>query len=141
MPISQYDLQRIIAVLADEEELKATVKGSLKGGILAGITTTVGGLVAGPPGLMVGGIIGGALAYNTAEDFKPVSQIINNLNAYERQLLYDYMKDIIDNLTVDDYVSLMALVSGGPDLFLRTQLIDRTVEFLRSQLKVQLASS
>lgn len=140
MPISQYDLQRVIAVLADEEELKATVKGSLKGGLLAGITTTLGGLVFGPPGLMVGGIVGGALAYNTSEDFKPVSQIINDLNAYERQLLYDYMKDIIDNLTVDDYVSLMALITGGPGLLLRTQLIDRTVDFLRSQLKVQLTS-
>jgi hypothetical protein len=140
MPISCQDLQRVVSVLADEEELKATVKGSLKGGIIACISTTVGGLVAGPPGMMMGGIIGGALAYNTAEAFKPVSQIINDLNAHQRQLLYDYMKDIIDNLTVDDYVSLMALVSGGPGLLLRTQIVERTVEFLGSQLKVQLTS-
>ncbi|XP_020915528.1 protein C19orf12 homolog [Exaiptasia diaphana] len=136
MPISQYDLQRVISVIADEEELKATVKGSIKGGLVAGISTTVGGLLAGPVGLLVGGVVGGAIAYSSAESFKPVSQIINDLNAHQRQLLYDYMKDIIDNLSIEDYVTLMALVSGDGGLVLRKQLITRTIDFLGEHLKL-----
>ena len=70
MPVSPTDLQRVMAILADEDELKATVKSSGLGGVIAGITTTVGGLVAGPPGLLVGGAIGGALAYSSAGTFQ-----------------------------------------------------------------------
>lgn len=138
MPVSPTDLQRVMAILADEDELKATVKSSALGGVIAGITTTVGGLVAGPPGLLVGGAIGGALAYSSAESFKPVSQIIKGMNAHERQLLYDTMRDIIDNLAVDDYLALMAFLSGGPGMLIRQQLMDRMVSFLRDQMRLQM---
>lgn len=136
MPVSQSDLQRVIAVIADEDELKATVKGSVQGGLVAGLSTTVGGLLAGPAGLFIGGVIGGAIAYSTAESFKPVSQIINNLDAHRRQLLYDYMKDIIDNLDIEDYVTFMALVSGEGGILLRRQLTTRTINFLSEHLKL-----
>ena len=138
MPVSPTDLQRVMAILADEDELKATVKSSGLGGVIAGITTTVGGLVAGPPGLLVGGAIGGALAYSSAGTFKPVSQIIKEMNAHERQLLYDTMRDIIDNLAVDDYLALMAFLSGGPGMLIRQQLMDRMVSFLRDQMRLQM---
>ena len=138
MPVSPTDLQRVMAILADEDELKATVKSSGLGGVIAGITTTVGGLVAGPPGLLVGGAIGGALAYSSAGTFKPVSQIIKEMNAHERQLLYDTMRDIIDNLAVEDYLALMAFLSGGPGMLIRQQLMDRMVSFLRDQMRLQM---
>lgn len=138
MPISPTDLQRVMAILADEDELKATVKNSGYGGIIAGLTTTVGGLLAGPPGLLVGGAVGGALAYSSTGSFKPVSQIIKDMNAHERQLLYDTMRDIIDNLAVDDYLALMAFLSGGPGLAVRQQLMDRMASFMRDQMRVQM---
>ncbi|KAJ7360487.1 hypothetical protein OS493_015588 [Desmophyllum pertusum] len=61
---------RVMAILADEDQLKVTVKSSGYGGLIAGITTTIGGLVAGPPGLLVGGALGGALAYSSAGNFQ-----------------------------------------------------------------------
>ena len=138
MPISPTDLQRVMAILADEDELKATIKSSGFGGLVAGITTAVGGLVAGPAGFLVGGAVGGALAYSSAGSFKPVSQIIKDMNAHERQLLYDTMKDIIDNLRIDDYLALITFLSGGPGLLIRQQLIDRMVLFLRDQMRIQM---
>ena len=139
MPVSVTDLQRVMAILADEDQLKVTVKSSAYGGVIAGITTTVGGLLAGPPGLLVGGAVGGALAYSTAGNFKPASQVIRGMNAHDRQLLYDNVRDIIDNLAFDDYLALMAFLSGGPGLLIRQQLMDRMVSFLREQMRLQMA--
>jgi len=136
MPISHSDLQRVVAVIADEEKLKATVKGSVKGGLVAGLTTTAGGLLAGPIGLLVGGVVGGAIAYSTSQDFEPVSQIINDLDAHQRQLLYDYMKDIIDNLNIEDYITFMAILSGDGGGLIRRQIVSRTIDFLGHELKL-----
>ena len=140
MPLSMVEVQRVMAVLADEDQLKVTVKSSAYGGVVAGVTTTVGGLLAGPPGLLIGGAVGGLLAYKSAGNFRPVSQIINDMNAHERQLLYDTIKDIIDNLHIDDYLALIAFLSGGPGLLVRQQLMDRMVSFLRDQMRLQMAN-
>ena len=129
-----------MAILADEDQLKVTMKNSAYGGVVAGVTTTVGGLLGGPPGLLLGGALGGILAYKSAGDFRPVSQVINDMNAHERQLLYDRLKDIIDNLAIDDYMALIAFLSGGPGLLIRQQLMDRMVSFLRDQMRLQMAN-
>lgn len=140
MPLSPRDLQRVLAILADEDQLKVTVKSSMYGGVLAGVMTSVGGLLGGPPGLFVGGALGGALAYKTAGDFKPVSQVIKDINAHDRQLLYDSMKEIIDNLSFDDYLTVLSFLSVGPGLIVRQELVDKMVEFLASQLQLQVAN-
>lgn len=139
MPVSVVEFQRVMAILADEDQLKVTVKSSAYGGVVAGVATTVGGIVAGPPGLLIGGAVGGLLAYKTAGDFRPVSQVIKDMNAHDRQLLYNAMKDIIDNLAIDDYLALVAFLSGGPGLLIRQQLMDRMVTFLRDQMRLQMA--
>ena len=140
MPLSPRDLQRVLAILADEDQLKVTVKSSVYGGVLAGVMTTVGGLLGGPPGMLVGGALGGAMAYKTAGDFKPVSQVIKDINAHDRQLLYDSMKEIIDNLSFDDYLTVLSFLSVGPGLIVRQELVDKMVEFLASQLQLQVAN-
>lgn len=139
MPVSVVEFQRVMAILADEDQLKVTVKSAGYGGVLAGLTTAVGGLVAGPPGLLVGGALGGVLAYSSAGNFKPVSQVIKDMNAHERQLLYEAMKDIVENLRIDDYLALMAFLSGGPGLAIRQELITRMAAFLRDQMRLQMA--
>ncbi|KAK2560796.1 hypothetical protein P5673_016599 [Acropora cervicornis] len=133
-------LQRVLAILADEDQLKVTVKGAGYGGVVAGVTTTIGGLIAGPAGLLVGGALGGVLAYANAGDFKPVSQVVKEMNAHERQLLYNAMRDIVDNLAIEDYVALLAFLNGGAGLLIRQQLMDRMGAFLRDQMRLQMAA-
>lgn len=140
MPVSVVEFQRVMSILADEDQLKVTVKTSAYGGVVAGVTTTIGGLIAGPAGLLVGGAVGGMLAYKSAGNFKPVSQVINDMNAHERQLLYDATKDIIDNLSIEDYMGLLAFLNGGAGLLIRQQLMDRMVSFLRDQMRLQMAA-
>ena len=140
MSVSAVQLQRVLAILADEDQLKVTVKGAGYGGVVAGVTTTVGGLIAGPAGLLVGGALGGVLAYASAGDFKPVSQVIKEMNPRQRQLLYNAMRDIVDNLAIQDYVALLAFLNGGAGLLIRQQLMERMVAFLRDQMRLQMAT-
>ena len=140
MPVSEVALQRVLAILADEDQLKVTVRASGYGGVVAGVTTTIGGLIAGPAGLLVGGALGGVLAYANAGNFKPVSQVVKEMNAHERQLLYNAMRDIVDNLAIEDYVALLAFLNGGAGLLIRQQLMERMSTFLRDQMRLQMAA-
>ena len=54
MPVEVDDVLQLLALLADETQLKVTVKGSLKGGALVGVTAVIGGVLLGPPGLAIG---------------------------------------------------------------------------------------
>ena len=140
MPVSEVALQRVLAILADEDQLKVTVRAAGYGGVVAGVTTTIGGLIAGPAGLLVGGALGGLLAYANAEDFKPVSQVVKEMNVHERQLLYDATRDIVDNLAIDDYAALLAFLNGGSGVLVRQQLMERMTAFLRDQMRLQVAA-
>ncbi|XP_015780373.1 PREDICTED: protein C19orf12 homolog [Acropora digitifera] len=140
MPVSAVQLQQVLAILADQDQLKVTVKGAGYGGVVAGVTTAIGGLIAGPAGLLVGGAVGGVFAYATAGNFKPVSQVVNEMNAHERQLLYNAMRDIVDNLGIEDYWALLAFLNGGSGVLIRQQLMQRMIMFLRDQMRLPMAA-
>ncbi|CAI9723861.1 Hypothetical predicted protein [Octopus vulgaris] len=60
----------------DEGNMKVTVKECLKGMIIVGIATFIGRMLLGPPGLVVGGVVGGLAAYGMSCDFKSAPQIL-----------------------------------------------------------------
>ena len=63
MPVDKEALKRALAVLADNREIKVTVKSSMNGAAIAGGTTFLGGILFGPVGFVVGATVGGTLAY------------------------------------------------------------------------------
>ena len=77
MVIRYNDIVHVITTLADEENIAVTVKATLKGSLICGGACAIGGLVLGPPGMAIGGAVGGGVAYCLARDsFKPLSHII-----------------------------------------------------------------
>ena len=54
MPVSPEELVRLLALLAQEENLKVTVKETMKGGAMAGAGAVIGGFCGGPVGIAVG---------------------------------------------------------------------------------------
>lgn len=44
----------VLAILADNEQIKVNVKEYLKGGVIAGSCTVVGGALGGPVGMAIG---------------------------------------------------------------------------------------
>ena len=54
MPLDRHDVMLLLAQLAEEEELRVTVKGSAFGSLLAAVGAFIGGVSLGPPGLLIG---------------------------------------------------------------------------------------
>ena len=77
MVIRYNDIVQVITTLADEEQITVAARETLKGSLIAGGACALGGLVLGPPGLAIGGAVGGGIAYCLTKDkFKPLSHVI-----------------------------------------------------------------
>lgn len=63
MPVDTEELLRGISMLADNRNMRVTLKQSGKGAAVCGVMCFIGGLVGGPVGLAVGGTLGGITAY------------------------------------------------------------------------------
>ena len=140
MPDSAVVLKQVLTFLADQDQLKVTVKTPVVGGVVASVTTAIRSLIAGPPGMLLGGTFGGLLASGYTGYLKPVSQVLAEMNAHQSQLLYNATRDIVDNLAIDDYSELVAFLNGGSGASVRRQLMERMAAFLRDQMNLQMAA-
>ena len=68
-------------------DLEATFVESAKGGFIAGAGALVGGLLLGPPGILVGATAGGAAGMLYSSNFKPVWKIVGGMSPSEREKL------------------------------------------------------
>lgn len=66
MPVDMKEFLDGISILAENHNMRATVRQSGKGALIAGACCFVGGLVGGPVGMAAGGTIGGITAYRMA---------------------------------------------------------------------------
>ena len=141
MVVQYNDILKIITTLMDDENLQITVKQSAKGGLIAGISCTVGGLIAGPPGLAVGGAAGGCLAaYFAGNSFKPLSTVIlYEMKPVDQRALVNAVTKIIQNLDVMDAVELLALIQGSAAL--KAKIVGELTTYCQQQLNLQVLSS
>lgn len=63
MPVNTEEFVKGIAILADKENMRVTLKKSGKGAAVCGAMCFVGGLIGGPVGMAIGGTVGGVTAY------------------------------------------------------------------------------
>uniref|UniRef100_A0A1B0CDF3 Uncharacterized protein n=1 Tax=Lutzomyia longipalpis TaxID=7200 RepID=A0A1B0CDF3_LUTLO len=62
MVVHTQELLEVASKLADQENMRATVKGSAKGALVCGAGAFIGGILGGPVGLAVGGTAGACTA-------------------------------------------------------------------------------
>ncbi|XP_052542815.1 protein C19orf12 homolog [Tympanuchus pallidicinctus] len=114
MPIRVDQMMQLLCRVAQEKGMKAAVKHSGRGGIVTITTALVGGLLGGPPGLVVGGALGGLLgAWMSSEKFKPVPQILMQLPPAEQQKLYIEAIVVLKSLDWSDFARLTAVVMNS----------------------------
>jgi hypothetical protein len=112
------DTDSIIGLLmevAGERQIQITVQKSFKGAMICGAASFLGGLVAGPVGLAAGGTIGGLAAYCSQQgQFKPVSQVLNELSYERKERIADQVNDILTQMEVNDLAQFaqLAIVVG-----------------------------
>ena len=141
MVIKYEDILRVITTLGDDENLKITVKQSAKGGLIAGVSCAVGGLIAGPPGLAVGGAAGGCLAaYLAGNSFKPLSAVIlYEMKHIDQKALVEAVQNIIQNVDVMDAMELLALIQGSQAL--KAKIVREITTYCTQQLNYEFTSS
>lgn len=76
MPIDMEEVLNAASMVADQEHMRATVRHSAKGALICGTACFIGGLLAGPVGLAVGGTVGGITAYRATSSSSGFNVII-----------------------------------------------------------------
>ena len=137
MVIKYEDILKVITTLGDDENLRITVKQSAKGGLIAGVSCTVGGLVAGPPGLAIGGAVGGCLAaYLAGNSFKPLSTVIMyEMKPVDQRALVEAVTKIIQNVDAMDAIELLALTQGSAAL--KAKILGEVTSYCQQQLNYE----
>lgn len=173
------ELMNALAILADNEELKVTLKQSGKGGLICGAMCMIGGFIGGPPGLLVGGALGSIVAFTNGKGmrqnihiscfagcishiikkiilpmfvtffffyfshkgtFKPVSDVIRfDLTVAQQERLRDHMEVFVQNLDIQDAVTLVAIFGRSPAM--QAQVLKTLVNFVQNELHHHIAAS
>ena len=112
----------------------------MKGGLIAGTACALGGMVAGPPGMAIGGALGGcAAAAFASSNMRPLSQVINSDMPVERKdELVDSVRSILTGVEVTDAMELIALVQGNT--MLKARIAQEMVGFFTNQMNMNVQS-
>ena len=136
MVIKYNEILGLITRLGEEENIQVTVKESFKGGLIAGACCVVGGVLLGPPGLAIGGAVGGCTAwYNAKDKFRPLASVVlYDLTPEKQAVLVDKVQVIVRHLEATDAMALVALVQA--DHVLKSAVISEVTKYVMSVLGV-----
>ncbi|XP_023324919.1 protein C19orf12 [Eurytemora carolleeae] len=132
MVVRYRDILELLTVLSDEKGIQVTLRQSLKGGLITGSIASICAFILGPAGLAVGGAVGGVIAAYTADTFRPVSQVMQEMTYSDQERLALAVRSIISNLDAGDALELIALVQGNE--LLKARVMGEMLSFLRSQM-------
>ncbi|KAI8121650.1 hypothetical protein FF38_06494 [Lucilia cuprina] len=137
MPIDGRELIEAISVLADEQNVRVTVKQSGKGAIICGACCFAGGLLLGPAGLAIGGAAGGVVAYNmTKGSFRPLGDvIINDLSDTQKEQLVQHVTKAVQDVHPTDLVMLLPLIMNNVSI--QQAVLKTVVSFVSNELRLQ----
>ncbi|XP_054426210.1 protein C19orf12 homolog [Pteronotus mesoamericanus] len=133
--LTRGDAMRLLCTIADKKEMKAAVHHAWKGAGVVSTVAFIGGLLGGPPGLAVGGTVGGLVAWMVSEPFKPVPEILMELSPAEEQKLFNELRGILKNWGWRDIADLTVQVLSNERL--QQQVARMLMDFLQTQLKAK----
>lgn len=132
------DVMRLCCELSAHDQIKVAVKNSTKGALVAGVVAFGGGLMAGPPGIAVGGAVGGLLgSWWTSGQFRPLPQILMELPEAQKKKLYQDVLSVLNNLDWTDAAQLIALVMGNATL--QQQVTAALLSYVTKELRAEVS--
>lgn len=116
MPINSREIIKVVSQLTEDKNVRVTVNESLKGGCITGGAAALGGLLMGPPGIALGGIIGGCTAAAMSRNkFKSLPQVIAQDMTYEqRESLARSVYNVMQELRIEDTALLLPILLNDP---------------------------
>ncbi|XP_063045262.1 protein C19orf12 homolog [Engraulis encrasicolus] len=136
MPSRMDDVMRLCCDLSANQQITVAVKNSAKGAAVTGGTAFIGGLLGAPPGLAVGGAVGGLLGcWMTSGQFKPLPQILLELPPHHREKLSSAIMPLLTSLSWTDAAQLSALVMANGAL--QQQVVAMLLNFVTNELRAE----
>ncbi|XP_037102954.1 protein C19orf12 homolog isoform X1 [Syngnathus acus] len=130
------DVMRLCCDISAHEQIKVAVKGSAQGAFVAGGGAFVGGLLGGPPGIAVGGVLGSLMAgWLASGQFRPLAQILTELPPAQRDRLYEDVSAVLAGLNWTDAAQLVALVTGNATL--QQQVLAALLNYVTKELRAE----
>ncbi|PSN38945.1 hypothetical protein C0J52_08933 [Blattella germanica] len=137
MPINSREIIYAVSTLTEDKNVKVCMKESFKGGCIAAFTTVVGGLLMGPPGLAIGGTIGGCTAAMMSKSFKSVPRVINDdMTNEQRDRLAQSVSLVLRDLRIEDATVLLPLLLN--DSVAKEAVIKAVLTFLQNEMQLQI---
>ncbi|XP_075965901.1 protein C19orf12 homolog isoform X2 [Anarhichas minor] len=116
MAVQTDDVAHLCCEISSLHHMKVAVNNSTTSALVAGGSILVGGLLGGPPGIAVGGVLGALFGWLTSGQFRPLPQILMELSPDQRQKLYDQVTFYLINLVWTNKAQLVTLVMGNATL-------------------------
>ncbi|KAL2093796.1 hypothetical protein ACEWY4_011108 [Coilia grayii] len=123
------DVMRLCRELSANEQIETAITHTGKAGAAGGAMMMAGGLIGGPPGIVVGAVVGGVLGYwMTNGQFKSIPQVIMEMTPDQKQKLYADVMPILGSRPIQwtDVAQLTAVVMG--DTSLKQQVMAAIIE-------------
>ncbi|XP_017134049.1 protein C19orf12 homolog [Drosophila elegans] len=138
MPIDTRELMEAIAIVADERNVRVTVKQSGKGAAICAACSFAGGMLLGPVGLAVGGAAGGIAAYKmTSGSFRPLGEVIlNDLTDAQREQLVQHVSKAVADIHPTDFVMLLPLIVQNASI--QQAVLNTVMSFVTNELRMQI---
>lgn len=137
MPINNHELIHAVSMLADNANIRVAVNKSLKGACVCGSMAFIGGLLLGPPGLAIGGSLGGLSAYRmNSGSFQPVGEILMNLRDDQKEQLVRHVQAAIANVGVEDVALILSLLASNGDI--QTAVLRTVTSFVKNELHLKI---
>lgn len=134
------DVVRLCCEISAQEQIKVAVRSAAQGAAMTGGAAFVGGMLAGPPGLAMGGVVGGLFAGWWANGtFRPLPQILLELPPQQQRKLYDDVMAVVGNLDWTDAAQLVALVMGSSSL--QQQVTAALLNYVSKELRAEVRYS
>lgn len=117
--------RQLLDLLETNEDIKRTIIGVFGQMSWAASGAGVGGLVAGPPGALIGGIAGSVIGYMRSDDYSSMMGVLRGLTDEEKENLVNEVQGVVGSTAVEDLSSFI----GSPGQ--REVLVNCIREFIK----------
>ncbi|XP_066249735.1 protein C19orf12 homolog [Euwallacea similis] len=131
------DLMEICRILAEQEDLKVTVTESGKGAMMAAAGVFIGGLVAGPIGMAIGGSVTSiAVAMSSQGKFKSVMEILDEMTDDQKRLLYKALERVVKKFETQHCVELAIFILTNTSV--KNLVLAELETFLKNEMHLEM---
>ncbi|KAK6641806.1 hypothetical protein RUM44_013523 [Polyplax serrata] len=124
------ELTEALAELCEQEGMTAALTNSFRGGLITGTCALLGGLLLGPRGLAIGGIMGGvASTVSSTNNFESAASIIMKMNPNDRTRLCMKVFRAVGHLAGNNVAALLTLLVNSPHV--KNVALDQIRRFLQ----------